>query len=74
MTQTKTEASLLEALRQGNARYKDPSVPWRVRQGVPQVGVPNRKADGAPGKRLNWEEIPETVAKAKWFQTGWILE
>lgn len=74
---TKTTTSVVNlttALRHGTARYKDAQVPWRIRGGQPQVGIPIPKADGTPGKRMNWEFIPLTIATKRWFQTGWILE
>jgi hypothetical protein len=66
--------SLIEALRHGRARYKDESVPWRVRDGAPQVGIPIAKSDGEPGTELAWEDVSEEIARTRWYQAGWILE
>ena len=67
-------ASLFQALKHGRARHTKPDVPWRIRGGMPQVGTPKTRACGLPSKKLVWKNVSLSLAKEKWYQTGWILE
>ncbi len=69
-----TTVSLREAIRHGEARYYKPGLPWRIRKGQPEVGVPKARKDGSPSKVLKWYVMDMDDALAIWYQNGWILE
>lgn len=70
--------TLAEALRHGEAVHQH-GYPWRIRDGVPEVGIPRVDDSGNPrqgrnGLILDWETLTVDEAFARWSLGGWILK